>query len=118
MREDDPRACDAGPTPVRYPTYIRWTGPGSCIVGLDEDGIHLTPPQRPLEEVEVLRLMSLLGDILTIREAGVAPVPEPGRRPAPEELAALDFNDRRRVAIQDAINHLKRDLKDDGEVPF
>lgn len=104
------------------PDFMQWRGPQGLRVRLNEDGVSLHWDSRGgLEQPELLQLIELLNAVMTMRDEGSCPVPQP---PSREDLrkAGAEYAGRRlaRVAAEGAEAAVKREygLDDDELVPF
>lgn len=59
------------------PDMITWVGPEGFSVRLDEDGVCLIPGSRPLEEMELNRLLEIVAAAKAARDSTSELVPRP-----------------------------------------
>lgn len=101
-------------TEATPPTTITWAVDGWTI-RLDEDGVSLHPG-RPLEQLEVLRLLDVLYQAFDAAAVGQTSTPRP---PTSEQLRAASREARAGEAAKAAAQAVRTSLGvDPWEVPF
>ena len=86
------------------PRRIEWQGPEGFTVILDEDGVMLRAPKGGLEEPDLNRLLAIIAEAKSARDAGCAPIPLPPTREQRRYYPQAYHANRAKRAVVDALD--------------